>query len=111
MEFVIRNVKKKLNIQETISWYKGSMTIIKCVRFSNRGAIEDIYIIGSGIGYKGLTVNNVVDYISDNGMKHTGKGVVRIQNVITVNEDGTIRDILNPITYRYNTKLPVWVMV
>lgn len=111
MVFVIRNIKKKFNIQEAISWYEGSMTIIRGVRFSNRGAAEDIYIIGSGIGYKGLTINNVIDYISDNGIKHTGKGVVRIQNVITVNEDGTIRDVLGKSTYRNDLKLPVWVMV
>lgn len=110
MNFVIRNIKKKYDIHELISWYEHEATIIKARRTSERGKVEYIYIVGAGPGW-GFKNNTEHTYISDTGMGHGGKGYLHIVNIVEADNSGTITAVANPITLNEKEKLPVWVMV
>ena len=110
MKFVIRNIKKRMDVQDIIKCYEYKVTIVHAIRMSERGKTEDIYMIGAGHGY-GLTINIVENYISDTGISHGGKGQIQIKNVIEVDQYGKITSILNQNAFKNKVKLPVWVMV
>ena len=110
MNFVIRNIKKKYNVHELISWYEHDATIVKAKRISERGKEEIIYIAGAGPGYN-LQVNTNHTYISDTGMGHGGKGYLQIINIVEADKSGTITAVVYPTTLNEKEKLPVWIMV
>ena len=109
-QFVIMNTKKKMNLIEAIRWYgsEHSITIIEAIRFSNRGAKDTIYILGSGDGLYTIK-GNIDNYIQDSVKGYTGRGQLEILNVLTVLNE-KITSISDPTTLNEKKKYTVWVM-
>lgn len=109
-QFVIMNTKKNMNLSEAIRWYDSQcpMTIIQAIRFSNRGATNTIYILGSGDEYY-TRKGNIDNYIQDSGNGYTGSGQLKILNVMTA-LNGTITSASDPRAINEKKKHPVWVM-
>ena len=110
MNFVIRNIKKKMSIKESAEWFEREATIVKARRTSERGKTEYIFIVGASSRY-GLQVNTNHTYISDTGMRHGGKGYLQIVNFVETDNSGNITAVANPVTLNEKEKLPVWIMV
>lgn len=109
-QFTIMNTKEKMNINEAIQWYSSNypITIIQAIRFSNRGATDTIYILGSGDGYY-TRKGSIDNYIQDSGNGYTGSGKLEILNVITA-VNGIIMSVSDPRALNEKKKHTVWVM-
>ncbi|MBO5388428.1 MAG: hypothetical protein J6A59_09845 [Lachnospiraceae bacterium] len=109
MDYVIRNIKNKMNVNEVINWFDYGITIVHAMRISDRGAREEIYVVGARANY-GLHLNEFKNYISDTGRGHGGKGKLKVLNLIE--SDGEmIMSVMNPIKLDENKRMPIWVMV
>lgn len=84
-DWVIMNTKKKMTITEAFNWYNSrDCEILECLRASERGARDTIYVIGSGYGYG--NVGQRASYITDTGLGYGGKGTVTINKIYHAND-------------------------
>ena len=110
MIFAIRNIKKRMSIDELLKWFERDATVIDAYRHSERGKVERIYIIGASGGY-GLRLNATENYISDTGLGHGGKGLLQVKNIVESDVNCNISAVASPHNLNEKIKLPVWIMV
>lgn len=107
-EWVIMNTKQKMKLADAIKWYNSAdMTIVHATRMSERGACEDIYILGSGTGYGHKREH--YKYVTDTGAGYGGKGTVLIRNVMTSDLSGRVMSTEDIMAINEKKSLPVWV--
>lgn len=108
--FVFRNTNKRGNIEDLVKKALSEgwiCTIIACRRYSERGKVEDIYIMTSG--FENCNPKQRVSYITDTGMGHGGKGICEIQDTCFVGNLGLGTVPSGDIDWR--KKRPIYVMV
>lgn len=108
--FVFRNTKKRGNIEDLVKKAVSEgwvCTLIACRRYSERGKVEDIYVMTSG--FEECQPRQRVSYVTDTGMGHGGKGVCEIQEVGFVGKSGLCTALSNETGWR--KKRPIYVMV
>ena len=109
--WVIMNTKQKMNIHQAIKWFDiDDMVIIRARRCSNRGANEDIYILGAGGNY-GVKRRQVVKYKTDTGNGYGGTGELVIADIVRSGKlyNNKIMSTCDIISLNEKIKLPIWV--
>ena len=106
--WVIMDAKEKVNIYQAMEWW-GSDTgvIIHCRRESNRGKVEEVYILGA---YGEYVHNGKIDYdyITDTGNGYGGTGKLYTLNYMTF-KNNMIISVKHPDKINEVRKLPLWV--
>ena len=108
--FVFRNTKKRGNIEDLVKKAVSEgwvCTLIACRRYSERGKVEDIYVMTSG--FEDCQPRQRVSYVTDTGRGHGGKGVCEIQEVGFVGRSGLGTALSKETGWR--KKRPIYVMV
>ena len=107
-KWVIMNTQEKLKLSDVIAWWESPEgVIIHCIRESNRGKVEDIYILGA-LGTYIQNGRNVYNYITDTGNGYGGTGKLYILNYMTFH-NGMIMSVKNPNKINEIKKFPLWV--
>jgi len=109
---VMMNTKKKTDINKAIEWFDSKkVTVIHAARYSNRGVREEIYLLGAGGNY-GVNRGDSIEYITDTGNGHGGRGILKIYDIITSGTDynNKIMSTQNIMKINEKVKLPIWVI-
>lgn len=105
--WVIANTKVKLNLKQICegdTWNR--FIVIHCIRKSDRGAIEDIYIAGAENELPKSGEKH--SYVVDTGRGYGGRGTVTVVNSFLI-DNKIIMALLDPVKVNENKKLPVYV--
>lgn len=101
--WVIMNTKKKMTLEEAIKWFEYDCTIIQATRYSDRGTVDKIYILGAVGNYVKNSYN--VEYVTDTGNGYGGRGTLQLEGIANyINNRFTTGDNLN-----LKQKRTIWV--
>ena len=105
-EVVIMNTKHKTTMEDAVKWFEHPCTILDCIRKSDRGKVEKIYILGAISNY--ADNGEILRYVVDTGRGYGGRGSIVVHNSITI-KNLQIVDTADALRIDEKQKLPIYV--